>query len=114
MPNFKLKYEDSENVKADHVNTVRFNLHQIKCRAFLGTPGIFIPFSQALRIRRICSKETEFDSSGYALKAAFVKRDYSDSEVKEQVNRAKAIIREDTLHSKEKKEIFQDPVCHDI
>ena len=38
-----------------------------------------IPFSQALRIRRICSKEAEFDSSSYALKAAFVKRGYSDS-----------------------------------
>ena len=38
MPNFKLTYEDSENVKADRVNTVVFNLHQIKSRAdfFLG------------------------------------------------------------------------------
>ena len=41
IPNFKLKYEDSENIKADHVNTVVFNLHQIKRRAFFfGTPGI--------------------------------------------------------------------------
>ena len=41
IPNFKLKYEDTENVKADRVNTVIFNLHQIKRRAFfLGTPGI--------------------------------------------------------------------------
>ena len=39
MPHFTLKYEDSENVKADHVNTVVFNLHQIKRRAFfLGHP----------------------------------------------------------------------------
>ena len=28
-----LKYEDSENVKSDRVNTVVFNLHQIKRRA---------------------------------------------------------------------------------
>ena len=35
MPNFELKYENSENTKADRVNTVVFNLHQIKCRAFL-------------------------------------------------------------------------------
>ena len=34
MPNFKLKYEDSENIKADLVNTVVFNLHRIKRRAF--------------------------------------------------------------------------------
>ena len=34
IPNFKLKYEDSENIKADGVGTVIFNLHQIKRRAF--------------------------------------------------------------------------------
>ena len=37
IPNFK--YEDSENIKADRVSTVVFNLHQIKRRAFfLGHP----------------------------------------------------------------------------
>ena len=35
IPNFKLKYEDSENIKADRVSTIVFNLHQIKRRAFL-------------------------------------------------------------------------------
>ena len=30
IPNFKLKYEDSGNIKADRVNTVVFNLRQIK------------------------------------------------------------------------------------
>ena len=35
-PNFKLTYEDSDNIKADCVSTVVFNLHQIKSRAFLG------------------------------------------------------------------------------
>ena len=41
IPNFKLKYEDSENIKADRASTVVFNLHQIKRRAFFffGTPG---------------------------------------------------------------------------
>ena len=34
MPNFKLKYENSENIRADCVNTVVFNLHEIKRRAF--------------------------------------------------------------------------------
>ena len=37
--NFKLKYEDLENVKLDRVNTVVFNVYQIKHRAFFGTPG---------------------------------------------------------------------------
>ena len=35
IPNFKLTYEDSENIKADCVSTDVFNLHQIKGRAFL-------------------------------------------------------------------------------
>ena len=39
IPNFKLKYEDSENIKADRVSTVVFNLRQIKRWAlFLGHP----------------------------------------------------------------------------
>ena len=39
IPMFKLKYEDSENIKADRVNTAVFNLRQIKRRAFyLGLP----------------------------------------------------------------------------
>ena len=40
IPNFTLKYEDSENIKADRVSTVVF-----KRRAFFwGTPGIFSIF----------------------------------------------------------------------
>ena len=39
IPNFKLKYEDSENIKADRISTVVSSLHQIKRRAFFfGTP----------------------------------------------------------------------------
>ena len=39
IPNFKLKYEHSENIKADPVSTVVCNLHQIKRRAcFLEHP----------------------------------------------------------------------------
>ena len=34
VPNFKLKYEDSEDIKTDSVNRVVLNLHQIKRRAF--------------------------------------------------------------------------------
>ena len=30
IPNLKLKYEDSENIKADRVNAIVFNSHQIK------------------------------------------------------------------------------------
>ena len=34
MLNFNLKYEDSENIKSDRINTAIFNLHQIKHQAF--------------------------------------------------------------------------------
>ena len=40
MPKFKLKYDDLENIKTDRVNTVVFNLHQIKQSKFsLGHPA---------------------------------------------------------------------------
>ena len=35
IPNFKLKYENSENIKTDFVDTVIFNLRQIKERNIL-------------------------------------------------------------------------------
>ena len=42
LPNFKLKFENSENKKANRVKIVVFILHQIKRRAtFLGAPGMF-------------------------------------------------------------------------
>ena len=34
ISDFKLKHKDSENLKADRVSTVVFNLHQIKHGAF--------------------------------------------------------------------------------
>ena len=39
IPKFKLEYDDSENIKADFVNTVVFNLCQIKrLKFFFGHP----------------------------------------------------------------------------
>ena len=37
IPSSKVNYGDLENIKTDHVNTVVFNLHEIK--QFFGTPG---------------------------------------------------------------------------
>ena len=38
---FKLEHDDLENIKADRVNAIVFDLHQIKrLKFFLGTPGI--------------------------------------------------------------------------
>ena len=40
IPKFKLKYEDLENIEADRVNAVVFDLHQIKrLKVFLGHPA---------------------------------------------------------------------------
>ena len=36
IQNFELKYEDLENIKTNRVDTVVFNLHQIKQRTFFG------------------------------------------------------------------------------
>ena len=39
IPKFKLKYDNLENIKTDGVNTVVFNLHEIKqLKIFLGHP----------------------------------------------------------------------------
>ena len=39
IPKFKLEYDDLENITTDCVNTVVFNLHQIKrLKFFLGHP----------------------------------------------------------------------------
>ena len=38
IPKFKLKYNSSESIKTDRVDTVVFNLHQIKQLIFLGHP----------------------------------------------------------------------------
>ena len=40
IPNFKLKYEDLQHIKADRVNTFVFNLHQTNVGSFFRTLGI--------------------------------------------------------------------------
>ena len=60
---------------------------------------IYIPYSQALRIKRICSTIEEFDRSCDTLEEKFIQRGYSESEVVRQIKRAKDIPREGTLRS---------------
>ena len=62
IPNFKLKYEDSDNIKAGRLNAVVFNLHQIKRQAFLGTPGTVIC---SVSVYYIAVAQTLDDPSGY-------------------------------------------------
>ena len=48
IPNFKLKYENSENVKADLVNTdfIRFQLTSNQTSDIFGTPSISDEYSK--------------------------------------------------------------------
>ena len=40
ITNFKLEFDDFENIREGRVNAVVFDLHQIKRLKFFGTPGI--------------------------------------------------------------------------
>ena len=63
MPKFKLKYEDLENIKTDHVNTVVFNLLQIEQSKFLlDTRHIHISLFYSLKNMY---KELENDIEGF-------------------------------------------------
>ena len=45
IPKFKLEYDDLENIKADRVNAVVLNSHQIKqLKLFFGTPDTRLRF----------------------------------------------------------------------
>ena len=61
-----------------------------------------LPYSQALRIRRICSHNIEFNTHLEKLKKRFKARGYKHSLVEEQINKAATINRNDTLQLTEK------------
>ena len=49
IPKYKLEYDDLENIKTDSVNTVVFNLHQIKrLKFFFRTPGSNVIYPKKL------------------------------------------------------------------
>ena len=56
-----------------------------------------IPYSLALRLRRICSKDDFFDTRSTELERYLTKRGYKNNFVKSQISRAKSIPRNDTL-----------------
>ena len=51
IANFKLKYEDLENIKTDRVATLAFNLHQIKRRAFFMGHPVLERFEIGLKLQ---------------------------------------------------------------
>ena len=56
-----------------------------------------LPYSQALRLRRICSDNNELSKHNHKLKQQFIARGYSQTLVDNQIKKAVAIPREDTL-----------------
>ena len=61
-----------------------------------------IPYSQALRIRRICSETTDLDHNLKQLKSTLLKRGYQEKHIQSQIDKANKINREDTLKYKNK------------
>ena len=51
IPNFKLKYEYSENIKTDRVSTVVFNLQQIKRGAFFFGHSVYLAWMTFAQFR---------------------------------------------------------------
>ena len=60
-----------------------------------------IPFSLALRLRRICSTDTFFDQRCKELIAYLVKRGYNQSFLTKEINRVRCIPRHETLKPRE-------------
>ena len=79
ITNFKLKFEDSENIKADRVDTVVFSLHQTKCWAVLfGTAGVSLTFiflmntiKGSLNLLKLFSSSSEDEAAFLVLTVCF-------------------------------------------
>ena len=61
-----------------------------------------IPFSQFLRLRRLCSSEEDFDTQATQMTSFFKAREYPEELIQQAVNQAKDISREEALASKTK------------
>ena len=62
-----------------------------------------IPYSQALRLSRVCSEDDDYHSQLLLLKEKFLEKGYTDQEITTQFNKATSIAREETLTYKVKK-----------
>ena len=62
-----------------------------------------IPYSQALRIRRICSEREDFLRSTQKLKGFLINRGYNEDEIQHQIDRTTGLDREALLCSKRTK-----------
>ena len=60
IPKFKLKYDDLENIKTDRVNTVVFNLHEIKQLKYFGGYPVFCN-SPGAKTKKVACFRSLFD-----------------------------------------------------
>ena len=65
IPNYKLKYKDSENITTDRATAVVFKPHQIKKRNFFGTPSIIPGRTTKLRKKKERRKRKENYHTSY-------------------------------------------------
>ena len=59
-----------------------------------------MPYSQALRIKRICTTKKDFDHHSRELKERFLKQGYDLKLVDEQLEKVDKLVREDLLQKK--------------
>ena len=68
-----------------------------------------VPFAQALRLRRICSKNSFFEKRASDLCRVLEERGYKKKYVEEQINRARKTSRDEVLAEKPRKENTRVP-----
>ena len=73
-----------------------------------------IPYSQALRVRRICSTPETEEHYIDMLQSHLENRQYDPHKTKTQIDRAKQIPREDLLKYKSKQPLQRTPPCYHI
>ena len=61
-----------------------------------------IPYGQTLRLRRLCSDDTEFNKAGEQLTKTFISRGYNESEIKIQIDRTACQDRNELLRYKDR------------
>ena len=69
-----------------------------------------IPFSQALRLSRICSTNNEFQDSCDKLRNKLIERGYTQQEINEGIERTKTLDRKKLLEEKAKKQSNRIPL----
>ena len=71
-------------------------LHSSSCHSYHCEKGI--PYSQMIRLNRVCSDSRSFDKRCNDLERWLLERDYKEKEVQKQVLRGRAICRDDLLN----------------